>query len=166
MGISRRYRSIFIAALLLALSMPPASFGQGFKKFDTRFTEIYYENDDDMREFLWRISGREVDVYTYPGFAKSNIDRIVEKVQSLLDMYPEEFKVAIYLRPRYDKGHIAFYSEDANSITAYADRVTQNVIAHEISHAVIYDYFPVPPPKKAQEILSQYVDRHLWNGGR
>ncbi len=164
MAIPKRYSLILLAAAALCVARPPDLFGQGYRKFDTRYTEIYYEKDDDIKQFLWRISGREVDFYTYPGFARSNVDRIVEKVQSLLDMYPEGFKVAIYLRSGYERGHIAFYSREGGSITIFADKVTQGILAHEISHAVIYEYFPVPPPKKAQEILSQYVDRNLWSG--
>ena len=36
------------------------------------------------------------------------------------------------------------------------------VLAHEVAHAIINQYFAVPPPSKVQEILSQYVDKHLW----
>ena len=40
------------------------------------------------------------------------------------------------------------------------DSVTDNIIAHEIAHAVINAYFVIPPPARMQEILAQYMDQH------
>ncbi|MFH1753624.1 MAG: hypothetical protein ABH875_05520 [Candidatus Omnitrophota bacterium] len=151
------------ALMIMSLAAPLRAEGQMVKRFETRYTEIFYDSDEEIKSFFWRIGGKEIDIYAYPGFAKSRVDRIIEKVQSLLDMYPDGFKVAIYLRREYESGHIAFYRQEDRSITVYADRVTENVLAHEISHAVIHAYFGVSPPQKAQEILSQYVDKHLWS---
>ena len=155
----------FISLVLTVFFLiPAAAQAQEYRTFETEYTEVYYERDEDIKRFLWRLSGREIDIYTYPGFAKNRIDRIVEKVQMLLDMYPERFKVDIFLRSRYERGDIAFYSKDNRSITVYADRITDNILAHELSHAMIYAHFKTPLPSKVQEILSQYVDMHLWSG--
>lgn len=156
----RFYTFLLLLALLLQASTAIAD--ADFKFFKTKYATIRYCNEQDLKNFFFRISGREIDIYTYPGLAKSRVDRIVEKVQAILDMYPEGFSVVIHLFPEYEKGLIAFYSEGDGSITVYADRITENILAHEISHGIIHAYFNTPPPSKIQEILSQYVDKQLW----
>ena len=154
------------ATPLLAQDEPPEIYEetQEFQSFETEYTVIYYTHEDDLKEFFWRLSGDEdIDFYTYPGFAQSRVDRIVEKVQAVLDMYPEGFRVKIYLYPEYDRGPIAYYSYKGKSITTYADTVTEGVLAHEIAHGVVRSYFRVLPPRKIREMLSQYVDKHLWS---
>ncbi|MDB4349495.1 hypothetical protein OAA99_00915 [Omnitrophica bacterium] len=158
----KSFRTSLSFIFIALFAIPTQAAADTFKIFETKYTQIHYLQDEDMQQFLWRIGGKRIDVYTYPGFAKSRVDRIVEKVQSLLDMYPEDFKIAVYLRPQYEKGHIAFYRNENQSVVVYADRVTDNVFAHEISHAVINSYFESPPSSKVKEILSQYVDVHLW----
>jgi hypothetical protein len=90
------------------------------------------------------------------------VDRIIERVQEILDMHPDHFKVTVKLDPKYDQGNIAAYKPGLRTIHVFADRITDGVFAHEVAHAVICSYFSVPPPEKVQEILCQYVDRHLW----
>lgn len=155
----------FYTILLLSLVIlrhAPAIAAEDSEQFRTRYAAVYYADEKDLDLFLWRISQTEIDIRAYPGLAKSRLDRIIEKVQAILDMYPHKFHIDIYLHPEYRKGRIASYSERKKSITVYADRVTQGVLAHEIAHAVISSYFRVPPPPKVREILSQYVDRHFY----
>ena len=56
---------------------------------------------------------------------------------------------------------VAFYSHGMAGIYLTTERLNAGILAHEIAHAVINAYFVTPPPAKMQEILSQYVDRHL-----
>lgn len=135
-----------------------------FEVFETSYTTIYYTHEDDLEAFLWRITGNEeINIYSYPGMAKVHVDRIVEKVQSILDMYPQRFHLKIYVHQTYDeRGPIAFYSHKTHSITTFADSVTEGIFAHEVAHAVVRRYFKILPPKKIREMLSQYVDQHLW----
>ena len=116
-----------------------------------------------MADFAWRISGKTIDTSGNFDPAKNAVDGIIERVISILDMLPDNFRIDIYLHPTYATGQIAFYDNKTKSITVYADKVTDGVLAHEIAHAVINAYFDIPPPKKIQEILAQYVDRHLWS---
>jgi len=135
-----------------------------FQAFRTAYTTIFYTHEDDLQSFLWKITGdEEIDIYAYPGLAKSRVDRIVEKVQSILDMYPDRFRLKVYVYQTYDnRGPIAYYSHKTHSITTYADVVTDKVFAHEVAHAIIRSYFKILPPKHIREMLSQYVDQHLW----
>jgi len=133
-----------------------------FEAFRAVYVTIYYTHEEDLEKFFWRITeDEEINIYSYPGIAKSRIDRIVEKIQALLDMYPEKFHFNIYVHPRYDKGPLAFYTHKTNSITVYADNITEGVLAHEIGHALVRAYFKILPPKQIREIISQYLDEHL-----
>ena len=115
-----------------------------------------------MNDFSWRISGKRLSLAANAAFLKKRIDELVERVEAVLGIYPDSFHFDIYLEPEYHGGDIAFYSSHHRSITVAVDRVTDGVLAHEIAHAVINAYFKTPPPQKVQEILAQYVDRHLW----
>lgn len=135
-----------------------------FQVFRTTYTTIYFIDEYDLEAFLWKITGdKDINIYSYPGIAKSRVDRIVEKVQSILDMYPARFRVDVYVHPHYDMGPIAFFSYETNSITTFADKSTDRTFAHEVAHAVVRSYFKVLPPKTIREMLSQYVDEHLWD---
>lgn len=132
------------------------------KIFKTIYTDIFYSENRTLSDFFWRISGKRFDFLEDLNPARSRVDRIVNRVQSILDMQPDNFHIKINLFAQYEEGMIALYSYKTNSIIVYADKVTDGIFAHEIAHAVICNYFPEPLPSKIQEILAQYVDRHLW----
>lgn len=103
---------------------------------------------------------------------------IVERVCRILDMYPPNlhFNIYIYTLQRdieklyfrmgashiFEKIPIAFYSHKSKTIYVSLENITSGVLAHEIAHAVINFHFHTPPPQRMQEILAQYVDKHLW----
>jgi len=149
--------------LISVLSFPPQSYAAEYKILKTKHAKIHYNQDKDLGDFIWRISGKRINQPADFSLAKSAVDRIIERVQSILDMFPDNFHIAIFLHPTYKDGDIALYKHKARALDVYVDRVTDGVLAHEIAHAIINSYFDVPPPKKVQEILSQYVDRHLWS---
>lgn len=107
--------------------------------------------------------------------AKNRVDRIVEKIAAILDMHPPDLHFSIYLYQTYrelentyrgmgimGKAPIAFYSHRTKAIYVSLENITDRILAHEIAHAVINFYFGTPPPGRMQEILAQYVDKHLW----
>ena len=155
-------RSFYLVLLVLLAFLTGTSRADQTVSFATEYTTIYYGDERDLSRFLQRISGKDIDIHVYPGFAKNRVDRIIEKVQALLAMYPAGFHIDIQLLSTYQKGPIASYSNETKSITTYADRVTESIFAHEVCQALIYAYFKSPPPKKILEILSQYVDRQFW----
>ena len=133
-----------------------------FETFSTVYTTIFFTHEEDLEAFLWNVTGDEdINVYSYPGLAKSGVDRLVEKVESILDMYPERFHINVYVHRKYESGPIAFYSHATNSITVYADTITEETLLHEIAHALTRAYFKILPPPKIREMISQYVDQHL-----
>jgi hypothetical protein len=133
------------------------------KIFKTSYCDIDYSDDKALGELFWRISGRRLDFPEDTSLARSRVDRLIDRVQSILDMYPRNFRIRIDLYPEYERGMIAAYHPGTNSIVVYADKVTDGVLAHELAHAVICNYFDIPPPAETQEILAQYVDKHLWD---
>jgi hypothetical protein len=107
--------------------------------------------------------------------AQGRVDRIVERVKAVFDMYPPDLHFGIYLFQTYDeienayktmgiwgKAPIAFYSHRTKAIYISIEDITDRILAHEIAHAIINFYFGTQPPGKMQEILAQYVDKHLW----
>ncbi len=109
-----------------------------------------------------------------PANVIARIDNIMSRVQANLDMYPDNFRITILLLPDASAlesvfrtysltGHVplAFYAHKSGTIYVAVGSVTEGVLAHEMAHAVINAYFPVPPPARMQEILARYVDLHI-----
>ncbi|MFA6281142.1 MAG: hypothetical protein WCY05_01405 [Candidatus Omnitrophota bacterium] len=158
-------RSIInIITLLIIILSPTFSLAQTEKTFKTNYSVIHYFEDKDLNDFLWRIGGKRFEYSSDTGFAKSRVDRIVERVQNILDMHTKGFNVDIFLR-RGDLtiNQVAYYESKTNSIFVSVDNVSDGVFAHETAHAVIYKYFSRPPSPTAQEVLTQYVDKYLWS---
>ncbi len=147
--------------LLLMFSFSPALFAQTLQ---TRFSTIHYEEESEIQDFLWRITGKRLaGGVAAAELTRSRVDEIIERVEAVLDMRPDAFHIDIRLQKEYRGGAVAYYSHESRTITASADRVTDGVLAHEIAHAIMNVYFSVPPPEKTQEILAQYVDQNLWS---
>jgi hypothetical protein len=157
----RQYLSI--AALTFALLLSGSiAFCSETRSFETEYTTVHYQSEKQLCDFLWRIGRVKFKQCRDVSIAKKRIDRILDQVQMLLDMYPENFHVDIILREELENGYIAYYSNKAKEVEVNYNLVTDGVLAHELSHAVMNAYFKTPLPRKIQEILSQYVDRHLW----
>lgn len=145
---------------------------------ETRYAMIIFTDEADLYEFGRKLGGPGSMVSrTNPNVrahVKESVDRIVFRVKALLDMHPDALKFTIVLHPT-EKGlndaykglgavadpPIAFYSHKSRTIHIGLQNASDGVFAHEVAHAVINFYFIVPPPAQMQEILSQYVDRHL-----
>ena len=152
----------FLTALAIFLASPP-SWAETDKILETKYATIHYAEDQDVGVFFWRLSGQRVDFLTGDtALIKNRLEELVERVERLLEMYPASLHFTIALKAKYEGGNIAEYSHRTRVVTVALDRVTDGILAHEMAHAVINAYFSVPPPEKAQEILAQYVDKHLY----
>jgi len=150
---------IFIFLLFTSLA-----FAESQKIFQTKYSKIHYAEDKDLSDFIWRISGKRFEFSTDTAFAQNRVDRIVERVETILDMWPQNFNIDIYLhRGELQPNKVAYYEHKTKSIQISIDNVSDGVFGHEVAHAVISQYFSSPPPSKAQEILTQYVDKYLWS---
>ncbi|OIO37805.1 MAG: hypothetical protein COT00_00375 [Candidatus Omnitrophica bacterium CG07_land_8_20_14_0_80_50_8] len=157
----RLWHSLLIPALLLCSSSHVLAAAE--KTLQTRFATIRYSQDREVGDFLWRITGKRLAPIDGTQLVKNRVDELVERVETLLEMYPSPFQFSIQLEAHTFEDPAALYSHRTRTITFAVDRVTDGVLAHEIAHAVINAYFPAPPPEKVQEILAQYVDEHLYN---
>lgn len=174
-----RFFIFFLCALsLFFLCSPSFSAERQTRTIETRYSVIHFTTDEDLAEFGRKIGGSAAyltrDSEKTLLLAKENVDRIVYRVKSLLDMYPPQlhFSIKIYstqaeLKDIYSemgiigKAPIAFYAQKSHTIYLSTDRLSDGIFAHEVAHAVINSYFATPPPALMQEILAQYVDKHL-----
>jgi hypothetical protein len=155
-------RTIISAVIILS---PVSVSAQTEKTFKTNYSLIHYYEDKDLNDFLWRIGGKKFEYSNDTNLARSRVDRIVDRVENILDMHPKAFNIDIYLRrgDLEEINKVAYYNSKINSIFVSIDNASDGVFAHEVAHAVIYKYFPRPPSSTAQEVLTQYVDKYLWS---
>ncbi len=154
-----------IVYLFLSLFlMPNMIWAESSQVFQTKHTTIYYSQDKDIDDFIWRLGGQRLEFTNDPKMASYRIDRLVERVQTILDMWPQNFRITIYLhRGVLSANKVAYYENKSKTIHVSVDYTSDGVVAHEIVHANIDQYFSIPPPSKMQEILAQYVDQNLWS---
>ena len=93
--------------------------------------------------------------YTQDNF-NSKIQFLITKVKKSLDMYPK-MKLNIVI---VDEKNTAYYDDDTIYISL--NKICLRVMAHEIAHAVIDNYFIIEPPDKVHEILAQFVERDIY----
>lgn len=176
MQLQRLILLLIFACLTVPLSAP--LYGQEIK---TRYTTIIYDNAGVLRKFnrelyLGRLKYllKSGESETIEDEVKEKIDLIVEKVQTVLDMFPGKinFSIVIHLSPEgvqqefkriYNKevDYIAFFSPGENTVFYSADNGSLRVVAHEIAHVVAEHYFTVSPPPKIHEVLAQYAESHI-----
>ncbi|NWF98959.1 MAG: hypothetical protein HXY52_08525 [Nitrospirae bacterium] len=107
---------------------------------------------------------------------KNKMDVLIEKVESILEMYPREIRISIILldsdkevqgiyHKKYGRNvdFIAFYSPKDKTIYLSINDVELAVLAHELAHAVIDHYYGITTPTKIHEVLAQYVESHLFD---
>lgn len=153
---------------------------EGSKTYQTQYAAISSVSEADRYRFTRNIgsglSFLSESPEKNPLLAKTRVDKIVEKVSSLLDMHPLKLHFTISLYKTHAEvaaaykalgmlgaAPVAFYSHGSRTIVVSIDDITDRILAHEIAHAVICAYFVTPPPVRMQEILAQYVDKNLWD---
>jgi hypothetical protein len=167
--------------LFLQLFLPSTLPAQDSSKtYETRYAVISYSEIKDLHTFTRNIGSGMSSLWESPQknplLAKTQVDKIVELICSLLDMYPPNLRFGITLyrtqaevTAAYRKAQgsgaapVAFYFHRTRSIAVAIDSITDNILAHEIAHAVICAYFVIPPPARMQEILAQYSDKNFSN---
>ena len=160
---TRRFITYFTAVLISLIVLIPAEAKQE-KTFKTKYTTIYYNEDKDLSDFLWKLGGARIDFTGDREMASNRVDKVIERVETILDMRPKDLNINIYLaRGELKYNEVAYYQYKTSALYISVDKVTDGVFAHEITHAIINSYFTMPTPSKIQEILGQYVDKYLWS---
>lgn len=180
---------IFIIQIGLLCSFPVISANaqptEGFASYQADYCTVYFQPGVNLNKVDRNINIRFIDLGSYnKGLiyqAKTREERIglkcdfiVLKSRQILDMYPSDFHVSVIFY-KDKKGLInayknimgeeedlySFYVYETNTIYTTQDRINQNVLAHEIGHALVDYYFIVRPPHSIREMISQHLDVHL-----
>lgn len=170
-------KCIWSAGLFFILLFLPAS-AVG-DTLESRYATITYDSIRDLRRFNNEL---------YMGSLKSQVKRsdtveeevvakinfIVEKAMLVLDMFPARLEFAIDIKPdvaavknefkklyKINVDYIAFYSPRENTIFFAAREGELKVVAHEIGHVIVENYFKISPPQRIHEVLAQYAEKHI-----
>jgi hypothetical protein len=163
-------------ALLLASVSPSPAF-----QFKTRYSTVRYEKDELLRKFNTKVSlgpisytARYINNTSIEDQTRNKIDAIIEKTESILDMFPRDLHFNVVLlaseadvqnifKVKYGKksNFISFYSPGNKTVYLSVNDIRLGVLAHELAHVILDNYFDVPPPVKIHELLSQYVETHI-----
>jgi hypothetical protein len=169
---------VITTALWLVAIISSPIYGDEIK---SRYATIIYDNMDVLRKFnrelyMGRLKYqlRSGESETIEEEVKDKIDLIIEKVETVLDMFPNtiHFSIVIHLSTAgvqkdfqriYNKevDYIAFFSPGENTVFYSADNATLRVVSHEIGHVVAEHYFTISPPPKIHEVLAQYAETHI-----
>lgn len=158
-------RRLLALSVFAAFCLPlNAALAQETNTFKTKYSVIHYDGAKDLSDFFWRLGGTRIDFSADNALASSRVDRIVERVETILDMRPKDLVIRIFLkRGRLAENQSGFYQNKTGDVYFCVDNVNDGIAAHEIAHAIIHKYFGPAVPSKTQEILSQYVDKYLWS---
>jgi len=104
----------------------------------------------------------------------NKIDIITRRAKKILDMHPQGLHVNIRVYKsdkdlwniyedifKEKRTHKAFYIHKFRTVYISLPNVSESVLAHEIGHSIIDNYFAILPPMKIRELLAAYVDVHL-----
>jgi hypothetical protein len=175
-----RHIKTFTLGFLLALFLAKAAFAEGDNVVKGKYFDVYY-NGCDLSEIAQKLDVKyflHIDVFSQISSGRDInsiiadlFDSIYLEVSDILDIHIYSFKGTICIFP--DKAKIkevlseymeeppnvpAFYFHEKNTIYASSADMTLGVLAHEIAHAIITQYFVVTPPSKVQEVLASYVE--------
>lgn len=139
---------------------------------DRKVLQKFNENLRLNRKLSYAMRRKNVVTIADEVLAKADI--IVEKVEVVLDMFPDNYHVRLVLladrtavariyKQKYGKrvGHIAYYSLSEKTIYISADDTHLRVLAHEIGHSVVDHYFKVRPPYNIHELMAQFAEKHV-----
>lgn len=180
----RRLIIVFFLSAWLVISGSESVIAAEWKTVKTKYLNLHYQRESDLKKFDKKIksvknpgsfSGFSGN-YSGTGFTgklAAKVDRLVEKVQLILDMRKSlTVNVRIYsnktaLHAEYFKIYKkkkklrAWYIFEYNTVYLNADDLFSGMLAHELAHAIVDHYLAIRPPRATTEILARYVDEHL-----
>jgi hypothetical protein len=174
-----RLKVVFFIVALFCVFAPAGELQAA--ALETRYATIIYDSDRQLREFN---SGVGLGGLSYLMGSRSNltatdeirnkVDIISERVMMVLEMYVKDLKFKIVLLPsatevrrvyrsKYgrDVSFISFYAPGERTIYLSTDDADRRIFSHEVAHAVIDQYFKVPPSVKIHEMLAKYAENNL-----
>ena len=172
----KRTLIFLVCSLLLFPSIVWAGEGK------SRYATLKYASRELLNDFNDEIRlGRKLSQYmrrknviTVEDEVLAKIDTIVEKAETILDMFPDNLHITIVLledkravgrmfQSKYGKrvNHIAYYSLSEDTIYMSVDDARLRVLAHEIGHAIVDHFFKVRPPYNIHELMAQFTEKHI-----
>jgi len=151
----------------------------------TEYLLIEYEDSVNLNIVAGRLNSRGIfssgffssdpsAASTPEEMVSQRVDRLLKRAEGLLDMYPPDMKLTIKIFKDEDslaeayfrmmgtrQSYQAFYIHQYSTIYTSEYGMSDSVIIHEMSHAIIDNYFSANPPAKIAELLAAYVDEHL-----
>ncbi|MFC1620959.1 hypothetical protein ACFL2G_01515 [Candidatus Omnitrophota bacterium] len=180
---------IGIILIIACFALNAADFAYSQEKewniFSTRFCDVFYEKDVNLKLVNRRINLRFSDFYNPRSYREKadlsmeevlsdKFDAVFMKVEEILDMFPSKVHVAIHiyktkhgLNEAYEgifgQSNTAesFYVYKTNTIYTTERAIREGLLAHEMAHCIVDHYFVILPPRKVQEMLAVYADIHL-----
>ena len=77
----------------------------------------------------------------------------------LIGIFYYSFYNKRFINARGKNEILLFYRFRDNTIYSYYKHIKTQILAHEMAHCIISNYFTIVPPIKSQEILAMYVDK-------
>jgi hypothetical protein len=148
----------------------------------SRYVTVQFASRELLSEFNEELElGRKLDSYarkrpvvTVEDEVLAKVDTVVEKAESILEMFPDKLHVRIVLLADKDEvaqvflqkhnkkvDYLAFYSLSEDTIYLSVDDVNLEVLAHEMGHAIVDRYFDVRPPYNIHELMAQFVEKRI-----
>ena len=147
----------------------------------SRYAVIHYEQPELLKQFNSDISlgalshlMRYKRTITWEDEVANKVDVIVERVLAVLDMHPAKIAFTIVLLPSVSDVQLAYrrkYNINVDFIAFYAPKdktaffsvknLHIGIVAHELAHMVIDQYYGTATPTKIHELLAQFVETHL-----
>jgi hypothetical protein len=160
-------------------------------KAESVYFTIYYRPDVNIKRIVSRINSRGFSVVHNPPSAATStlytlngpeakmayrFDMLFARVKEILDMFPVDIHINVKIfknrkeintefcrLARSGSGDEcrSFYIHTYDTIYTSEQDISDSVIAHEMTHALVDHYFSATPPEKMAEILATNVDLHL-----
>ena len=156
---------------------------EDWSRLESGYFTVYYKPDANLKRIYNRINARGFSVASNPPLSALSgpeaklayrLDLIFSRVREVLGMYPPDVHVNIkifksakdvnseYCRlTRSGNECRSFYVYSNNTIYTSEAEISDSVLAHEMTHALVDHYFSTNPPEKVAEILAQNVDLSL-----
>jgi hypothetical protein len=147
----------------------------------SRYVTLQYSDKEIIRTFneqlilngsLSRMMRKNTVTIEDEVLAKTDI--IMEKAETVLDMFPDNLHITLILLPtsadvskvfyqKYQKhvSYVSFYSLSEKTIFISVDDTNLHVLAHEMGHAIIDRFFNVRPPYNIHELMAQFTEKHI-----
>jgi len=173
-------RSRLIYAVILTGLLLLSPFGANAFELESRYGTITYSSRDDLRKFnnelyMGRLRSQvRQSGDTVEDEVVAKINFIVKKVMDVLDMFPPKLKFSVVIHGNekqvqkdfrriynVDVDYISFYSPSKNRVFYSANNASLRVVAHEIGHVVVENYFTISPPQRIHEVLAQFAEKHV-----